>query len=103
MPLNETGVFIRGGSIIPTQKPGMNTAKSRLDPIGNEAYSLISMSFDENIFNSSCEVDGYIPVAKVESIWIQGLQSEVSRVIVTEDSGSQYEATWRNASQTSIN
>ena len=61
------------------------------------------MSFHENIFNSSCEVDGYIPISKVESIWIQGLQSEVSKVIVTENYGSQYEATWRNASQTSIN
>ena len=129
LPLTKTGVFFRGGSIIPTQQPGVNTEKSRenpldifvflnengtavgdlylddgdsIDPIENNAFSLTKMEFGKNVLSILNEMIGYSSPAIVKNVWIVGLMTEIHEVLVADGNGNEVESSWRNATENSV-
>ena len=126
LPLEKTGVFFRGGSVIPAQQPGGNTAKSRqnpldifvflnenssaqgelyvddgesIDPVQNNNFSLIKMNFGANELHIDIVTNEFKALPRVATVWIAGLKIEVNNVVAIDEAGEAMDTTWTQNSE----
>merc|ERR1712130_597259 len=122
LPLNRTGVFFKGGSIIAGQDVGRNSEQSRLlpitfhvfldqeeaaegqlymddgssiDPLENEAYSLATMEFLGRRLTYQFSKNGFSSGTAVRDVWVAGFQQPTTGVLVD---GADWE-TWQEVEE----
>jgi len=122
LPLNRTGVFFRGGSIIIGQDVGRNSEQSRLlpmtvhvfldqdekaegqlylddgssiDPVETEAYSLATMEFHDHTLSYKLSKNVFSSGTTVRNVWVAGLHQPTSGVLVD---GTDWE-TWQEVEE----
>lgn len=110
-PMDSINVHVRGGNVIPTQEPAVNTQISRNNPVGliialdnsdqakgqlfyddgnsigsieNERYHLAEFTVKNNTLNSTVIVNGYLEMneKRISTIRLLGVSFDVTSVMV---------------------